>query len=274
MGPMLEISKWDSGNTFKLSMIHRSLVGISSEVKEPLKETLLRVLVICLSVSIEFSLMGVVWFKIQSDEIVSPSIGRDLAVSWALWLYASLVIFLISLDLPFEGVPNMNTLVGLGALSSFAVSSIAKLIPKLGWKTFFEEPVMLIAFVLLGRNLEQRAKLKASSDMTGLLSILPSKARLIIVNGGPEGSESIVEVQATASLLETELLLYRINGIVKAGRSTVDESSFTGEPLPVTKLLGAEVSAGSINLNGTLTVEVRRPGGETVMGDIIHYDGG
>ena len=56
-----------------------------------------------------------------------------------------------------------------------------------GWKAFFEEPVMLIAFVLLGRNLEQRAKIKAASDMTGLLSILPSKARLMV-------DGSIVEV--------------------------------------------------------------------------------
>ncbi|MCI00128.1 copper-transporting ATPase PAA1 chloroplastic-like, partial [Trifolium medium] len=59
------------------------------------------------------------------------------------------------------------------------------------------------------------------------------------------------------------------DGIVRAGRSSVDESSFTGEPLPVTKELGSEVAAGSINLNGTLTIEVRRPGGETAIGDII-----
>lgn len=52
-----------------------------------------------------------------------------------------------------------------------------------GWKTFFEEPIMLIAFVLLGKNLEQRAKIKATSDMTGLLNILPTKARLIVDNG-------------------------------------------------------------------------------------------
>lgn len=49
-----------------------------------------------------------------------------------------------------------------------------------GWKAFFEEPIMLIAFVLLGRNLELRAKIKATSDMTGLLRILPSKARLLV----------------------------------------------------------------------------------------------
>lgn len=60
-----------------------------------------------------------------------------------------------------------------------------------GWKMFFEEPIMLIAFVLLGRNLEQRAKIKATSDMTGLLSILPSKARLLLSNNGQEVGSTV-----------------------------------------------------------------------------------
>ncbi|XP_057494523.1 copper-transporting ATPase PAA1, chloroplastic isoform X2 [Actinidia eriantha] len=172
-----------------------------------------------------------------------------------------------------RGTPNMNTLVGLGALSSFAVSSLASLIPKLGWKSFFEEPIMLIAFVLLGRNLEQRAKIKATSDMTGLLSALPAKARLL-VKGDLEESSSTVEVPCNNLSVGDHIVVLpgdRVpaDGIVRAGRSAVDESSFTGEPLPVTKLPGAEVAAGTINLNGTLTVEVQRSGGETAMGDIV-----
>ncbi|KAK9163166.1 hypothetical protein Syun_004068 [Stephania yunnanensis] len=235
--------------------------------------------------------------------------GRNLAVSWALcavclfghlshfigsnasWIHTfhstgfhlSLSLFTLlgpgrqlildGLKSLWRGVPNMNTLVGLGALSSFAVSSMAALIPKLGWRAFFDEPIMLIAFVLLGRNLEQRAKLKATSDMTGLLSILPSKARLI-VNGDAENFHKIVEVPSNSLSVGDQIDVLpgdRVpaDGIVIAGRSTIDESSFTGEPLPVTKLPGAEVAAGTINLNGILTVEVRRPGGETGMGDIV-----
>ncbi|KAG6484143.1 hypothetical protein ZIOFF_060938 [Zingiber officinale] len=235
--------------------------------------------------------------------------GRELAVSWALcavcllghvshifkagpsWLqtchstsfHMSLSLFtffgpgrklvLDGFRSLFMGSPNMNTLVGLGALSSFAVSTIAALIPKLGWKTFFEEPIMLIAFVLLGKNLEQRAKIKATSDMTGLLNILPAKARLMIHTDARE-VPSTVEVPCSDLHIGDQVVVLpgdRVpaDGIVKAGRSTVDESSFTGEPLPVTKLPGAEVTAGSINLNGTLTIGVRRPGGETAMGDIV-----
>ncbi|XP_028788777.1 copper-transporting ATPase PAA1, chloroplastic [Neltuma alba] len=235
--------------------------------------------------------------------------GRGLAVSWALcavclvghlshflgakapWIHAfhstgfhlSLSLFTLvgpGRQLILDGIrslrkkaPNMNTLVGLGALSSFAVSLFATLLPKLGWKAFFEEPIMLIAFVLLGRNLEQRAKIKATSDMTGLLSILPSKARLLVNNDTKE-FESSVEVPSDSLSVGDRILVLpgdRIpaDGIVRTGRSTVDESSFTGEPLPATKLPGSQVAAGSINLNGILTIEVQRPGSETAMGDIV-----
>ncbi|KAK1568386.1 hypothetical protein Q3G72_023887 [Acer saccharum] len=236
--------------------------------------------------------------------------GRDLAVSWALcavclvghlshmlgakasWIQAfhstgfhlSLSLFTLlgpgrqlildGVKSLFRGAPNMNTLVGLGALSSFTVSSLATFLPKLGWKAFFEEPVMLIAFVLLGRNLEQRAKIKATSDMSGLLNILPSKARLLVDNNDAKESESIVEVPCSSLCVGDHIVVLPgdrlpADGIVRAGKSIIDESSFTGEPLPVTKVPGSQVVGGSINLNGTLTVEVRRPGGETAVGDIV-----
>lgn len=67
-----------------------------------------------------------------------------------------------------RGSPDMNTLVGLGATASFGASCVAAALPKLGWRTFFEEPAMLLGFVLLGRALEERAKLQASSDMAAL----------------------------------------------------------------------------------------------------------
>ncbi|RDX92219.1 Copper-transporting ATPase PAA1, chloroplastic [Mucuna pruriens] len=247
--------------------------------------------------------------KVEERQRKLRESGRELAVSWALcavclvghfshffapkapWIHAchsvgfhlSLSLFTLlgpGRQLILDGLksllkrtPNMNTLVGLGALSSFTVSSLATLLPKLGWKAFFEEPIMLIAFVLLGRNLEQRAKIKATSDMTGLLSLLPPKARLLLNNGETEVG-SVVEVPSDGLSVGDLIIVLpgdRIpaDGVVTAGRSTIDESSFTGEPLPVTKVPGSEVAAGSINLNGTLTIEVRRPGGETVMGDIV-----
>lgn len=75
-----------------------------------------------------------------------------------------------------------------------------------GWKAFFEEPIMLIAFVLLGRNLEQRAKIKAASDMTGLLSLLPPKARLLLNNGETEVG-SVVEVPSDSLSVGDQIIV-------------------------------------------------------------------
>ncbi|ESW31097.1 hypothetical protein PHAVU_002G208800 [Phaseolus vulgaris] len=204
---------------------------------------------------------------------VFHSIGFHLSLSLFTLLGPGRQLILDGLKSLLKRTPNMNTLVGLGALSSFTVSSFAALVPKLGWKAFFEEPIMLIAFVLLGRNLEQRAKIKATSDMTGLLSLLPPKARLLVNNGETEAG-SVVEVPSDSLSIGDQIIVLpgdRIpaDGVVRAGRSTVDESSFTGEPLPVTKVPGSEVAAGSINLNGTLTMQVQRPGGETSMANIV-----
>ena len=85
--------------------------------------------------------------------------GRELLVDgWRAWR---------------RGAPDMSTLVGLGASASFGVSCIAAGLPALGWKTFFEEPAMLLGFVLVGRALEERAKLQASADMAALQVPLP-----------------------------------------------------------------------------------------------------
>ena len=87
--------------------------------------------------------------------------GRELLVDgWKAWR---------------RGAPDMSTLVGLGASASFGVSCIAAGLPSLGWKTFFEEPAMLLGFVLVGRALEERAKLQASADMAAL-QVTPFKA--------------------------------------------------------------------------------------------------
>lgn len=73
----------------------------------------------------------------------------------------------------------MNSLVAMGAISTFVVSSVALAMPQLKWKTFFEEPAMLLAAVLFGRSLEERAKLAATQDMTEISKLVPDRARLV-----------------------------------------------------------------------------------------------
>eukprot|EP00241_Pyramimonas_parkeae_P003091 CAMPEP_0114265172 /NCGR_PEP_ID=MMETSP0058-20121206/23723_1 /TAXON_ID=36894 /ORGANISM="Pyramimonas parkeae, CCMP726" /LENGTH=698 /DNA_ID=CAMNT_0001382145 /DNA_START=63 /DNA_END=2159 /DNA_ORIENTATION=- len=161
-----------------------------------------------------------------------------------------------------RGSPNMNTLVSLGAVASFSMSSVAALVPKLMWPTFFEEPVMLMAFVLLGRAVEERAKLQASSDMTALLNLLPTVARLLPPNSPLDGNSGIKSEVPTDVLKPGDLIQVLpgdrvpVDGVVVYGRSSVEEAAFTG-------------SAGTINCDGTLTVEVASVGEDTMLADVV-----
>ena len=79
-----------------------------------------------------------------------------------------------------RGEPTMDSLISLGVLSSASLSSMASVFPSLGWQTHWHEPIMLIALVSVGRALEERAQLQASSDLSGLASAVPQQARVIV----------------------------------------------------------------------------------------------
>jgi Cu+-exporting ATPase len=82
-----------------------------------------------------------------------------------------------------KGSPNMNSLVGFGSIAAFIISAVSLLNPGLEWDaSFFEEPVMLLSFVLLGRSLEEKARIRASSDMNELLSLISTQSRLVIMS--------------------------------------------------------------------------------------------
>jgi Cu2+-exporting ATPase len=184
-----------------------------------------------------------------------------------------------------HGIPNMNTLVGLGAWSAYGASSVALWFPQLGWECFFDEPVMLLGFILLGRTLEQRARHRASASLRQLLSLQPTVARLIadsdllLANPTPEPqgllTAKVVEVASDRLQVGEGLRVlpgekFPVDGTVLAGQSTVNEAMLTGESLPVLKQPGSSVSAGSLNLSGVLVVQATQVGAETTLAQIIH----
>ncbi|GLC72475.1 hypothetical protein PLESTF_001251600 [Pleodorina starrii] len=196
------------------------------------------------------------------------SVPLNAALSAAALLGPGREILVSGLRALAAGRPDMNTLVGLGAGASFGVSCVAAALPKLGWKTFFEEPAMLLGFVLIGRALEERAKLQASADMAALQELVPTRARLVL------SADKHAEVPAEA-ISPGDLLLVLpgdrvpVDGVVVGGRSSVDESALTGEPLPLTKAQGDKVTAGTVNCDGALTVQAEHSGQQTVIADIV-----
>jgi Cu2+-exporting ATPase len=175
-----------------------------------------------------------------------------------------------------RNAPNMNTLVSLGTLTAYSTSLIALLFPQLGWECFFDEPVMLVGFILLGRTLEQKARNRAASAFQALLALQPRVARLIPGNAQPAASASpnFIEIPVDRVRVGEWLQVLPgdtipVDGKVVAGQTTVDEAMLTGEALPVLKQPGDWVTAGTINQSGTIALQTSRTGKDTTLAQII-----
>lgn len=169
----------------------------------------------------------------------------------------------------FRGAPDMNSLVGMGATTAFGISTVAMLFPRLGWRTYFEEPAMLLGFILLGRALEERAKIQASADMAALSGLLPPLARVVLSDG--KSWREIPSENVSRGDLVTILPGDRIpvDGEVVEGRTSCDESSITGEPLPVSKSKGDLVTAGTTNFDGSIVVKCTASGSDAAISNIV-----
>ena len=170
-----------------------------------------------------------------------------------------------------QGMPNMNTLVGLGTSGAYLASCFALFLPHLGWECFFDEPVMLLGFILLGRTLESKARNRASAALEKLVTLQPATARLIGKQDNTETIEIPVEQVKPGEwlrILPGEKI--PVDGKIVAGTTTIDESMLTGESLAVDKATPDSVSAGTINQSGVITIEVTGIGRDTTLAKIIN----
>lgn len=173
-----------------------------------------------------------------------------------------------------RGAPTMNTLVALGTLSAYTASVVAFLWPSLGWECFFDEPVMLLSFILLGRTLEQRARFRASDALRSLVALQPQTARLIALSENAASSSSGIQVPASVVQVGEWLQVLPgetipADGRIEVGQTTVDESMVTGESLPMPKQPGETVVAGTLNQTGMIVLKVTNTGQDTVLAQMI-----
>jgi Cu2+-exporting ATPase len=173
-----------------------------------------------------------------------------------------------------HGNPNMNTLVALGALSAYLASGVALVFPTLGWECFFDEPVMLLSFILLGRTLEQRARFRATDALRSLIALQPAKARLIGMPAADGSTQPGVEIPASTvqsgewlQVLPGETI--PADGVIAVGQTTVDASMLTGESMPVEKQPGDDVVAGTLSQTGAIALQVTETGNHTVLAHMI-----
>ncbi|MEG3907204.1 heavy metal translocating P-type ATPase [Microcoleus sp. w2-18bC1] len=215
---------------------------------------------------------------------------------WFHWGLATLALLLPGRPIIVDGcrslwrnAPNMNTLVALGAVTAYTASNAALLFPRMGWECFFDEPVMLLGFILLGKTLEQQARRRAASALQALMALQPAKARLVDFKLSsldlrsqelPLNSTSAVydpqyiEIPADRVRVGEWLQVLPgekipVDGEVCEGKTTIDESMLSGESMPVLKQPGDTVAAGTINKSGAVVMRATRTGKETTVAQMV-----
>lgn len=165
---------------------------------------------------------------------------------------------------------NMDTLVAMGTgtawLYSMAVVLFAPWLPEVAHGIYFEASAMIIGLILLGNALELRARGRTSSALKRLLDLQEKTAR--VIRNGQEQEVPIDDVTLDDHVRVRPGERLPVDGIVLDGQSYIDESMLTGEPLPVHKSTDDEVSAGTVNGNGSLVYRATRVGSDTRLGRI------
>ncbi|MCJ2165420.1 MULTISPECIES: heavy metal translocating P-type ATPase [unclassified Pseudodesulfovibrio] len=174
-----------------------------------------------------------------------------------------------------RGGPNMDSLVAMGTGAAFLYSlwnTIALALNlgdphMLAMDLYYESAAVLIAMISLGKYFEAHSKLKTSDAIRALMKLAPDTATLL--KGSEQTTIPVDEVEPGDLLLIKPGERIPVDGTVTDGRSSVDESMLTGEPMPVGKTAGDTVAGGTFNASGALTIKAERVGGDTMLARII-----
>lgn len=173
--------------------------------------------------------------------------------------------------------PNMFTLIAMGTATAYLYSVVASLIPDSlphslrdhsgQVPVYFEAAAVITTLVLLGQVLELRARSKTTGAIKALLRLAPETARIVRSNG--EEDILLEQVQKGDLLRVRPGEHIPVDGVVVEGVSTVDESMLTGEPVPVEKKAGDQVTGGTTNGTGSFVMRAERVGRDTMLAQIV-----
>ena len=174
---------------------------------------------------------------------------------------------------------NMDTLIAIGTSAAYLYSATVTIAPEFFpfSSVYFETAAVIITLILIGRLLETRTKEKASNAVRRLLDLRPHTARVLRVIKSPSGQVLEEEVKIPIEeIKENDMLIVRpgesipTDGIIIEGASTLDESTVTGESIPIDKAKDDEVIGATINKTGLLKIRAAKVGQDTVLSQIIN----
>ena len=212
--------------------------------------------------------------------IISMFFEDISSLKYVLWILATPVVFGLGREFYINawrqlkhGTSNMDTLVAVSTGIAYTFSVFNLLFPDF-WLSrgiephiYFEAASVIIAFILLGRLLEERAKQNTSSAIKKLIGLQPKT--VIIIVDSDERTVPITAVQKGDTILVKPGERIAVDGVVVTGESYVDESMLNGEPVPMHKQSGEKVFAGTINQKGTFRFIADKIGSDTMLAQII-----
>ena len=195
-------------------------------------------------------------------------------------IFANRLIFIRGFKGLFRGMPNMDSLVGIGAGASFfygafalfrinygVANGLTDLVESYRNQLYFEGVVTILTLISLGKYMEVRSKIKTGSSIKKLMGLRPDKAR--IIKNGKEMEIPIDEVLVGDIISVKPGERIPVDGILLTGRSSVDESAISGESIPVLKEEGDKLIGATINKTGAFTMEAKAVGEDTMLSKII-----
>ncbi|WP_421928531.1 heavy metal translocating P-type ATPase [Neoaquamicrobium sediminum] len=206
------------------------------------------------------------------------AVWLEFALATPVVLWAAIPFFHRGWESIVNRSPNMWTLISIGVGAAYIYSVVATLFPGIfphqfrghggSVPVYFEAAAVITALVFLGQVLELRARERTGSAIRALLDLAPKTARRI-ADDGSEADVPLDEVASGHRLRVRPGDSVPVDGVVVEGRSSIDESMITGEPVPVEKAEGDTVTGGTLNKNGSLVIRAERVGSETVLSQIV-----
>ena len=219
------------------------------------------------TLSIPLALLGMVFMHVPFGNWIM------MVLALAIMIFFGRSFYVNGVRHALKGKANMDTLVALSTSIAFLFSLFNTLCPGF-WlgkglepHVYYEASGVIIAFVLLGKLMEERAKNSTSSAIKGLMGLQPKTARLVTDGREEEVPISNLQVGNVVSVRPGEKI--PVDGTLLQGSSSVDESMLSGEPIPVEKNAGDRALAGTINQKGAFTMEATSVGGTTVLAQIV-----
>jgi Cu+-exporting ATPase len=162
---------------------------------------------------------------------------------------------------------NMFTLIALGTGAAYGFSVVATFAPHLHLPLYFEPAAIITTLVLLGQVLELRARERTSHAIKSLLGLTPKTARVVMDHG--EHDMPVDQITSGMRIRIRPGERVPVDGVVEEGLCAIDESTITGEPLPVEKQKGSKVTAGTVATTGSVIMRAERVGADTLIAQIV-----